>query len=609
MDISGFIFRLKMFNEDIEFFSILIFLLFFPEKTSVLYYLLFAFLIVIFLTRKILVSKNIGSSGFTIFLLTFNIILITTSFFSVYLLNSILFFFDIFLISFYFLFGFHETSGDGKRITNIAYLISFFSFVRILIFFITGSNTFFFKNPILSGVLSGFAILILLYNLMEIFKLHEFVFIVISTIALYISGSKAAFLGVIFFSFIMILIKKKKLIPIFIFLIAVTFIIPNPIGNMFVKSVYNDPYSKNRIDIWFLSAKMFTAFPFTGVGPDNFGEVSQQFNFKQLKGPANYFKVPRSPHNDYLKIVSENGIFGLIFIIMFFFFLFRRILSGSVYDIKKILVLYLLFQSFLFNIIFKTFFFFLFLYLLRSLFPETKKYISNSPILKLSIFFILFITIIAGYIFPYISDSKLNKVKMEIENSVNLINLEQSAKLNPIDARIYYMKSVINFKMFNKNSNPNFFSNALYNLEKAKMFNGYFLNSYLLESDIFLSILKRGIKYTGLKNEILAPLDQYLIYNPFDPFVVLEKASINMKFGDLQQAEKEAVKALEIEPDFISAIYFLQKNFNYYESDYLFSNKVEKIRKKIKGMHFKKGTYLYSIFKIPDEMKKKYLLK
>lgn len=604
MNISRILFQLKMFNEEIELISILIFLLFYPGKTTFLYFLIFGLLITAFLIRNLITSKNIGVSSFTLFLLSFNCIILITSAFSVSILNSLLFFFDIFLISFYYLFRFNEPSGDKKSITNIAYLIALFSLFQSILFIASGNKTFFFNNPILSGIVSGMAVLIFLYNLINHFTIFEFSFLAISIISLYISSSKAAFIGVASLALIMILARKKKLIAIFLTILVFTIAIPNPIRNMFIHSISKDPYSKNRIDIWKLSVKMFKAFPLTGVGPDNFSEVSQQFNFRQTNGPANYFKVPRAPHNDYLKIISENGIPGLIIIILFLIFITRRILSGSLYNIYKILILYILFQAFFFDFIFKTFFFFLFLYLVRGIFPNNKNYISNSPFLKTSILFLLIVTIFIGYILPYNSEKNLLKVKNSKDPSSVLRILDKCKKFNPLDPRIYYVKGLVFYKLFRIDSSSESFSRSLFYLRKSLDMNRYFLDSYLLESDLFLSVMKRGVFYPGLKDEILSPLKKYETLNPFNPFVILEEANIHMKFREFEEAKRCAVKALKIEPEFISAIYFLHKNFNYYGSVSSFRNRVNKIKKKSCKMGTIKVKYLNSLFKVPDEMKR-----
>ncbi len=606
MTITEILFRLKMFNEKMEFMIILFFLLFFPDKTSAAYFLIFSILISFFIFRRIITSGNIGISGFSMGLLIFNILLIITTFTSRYILNSLLFTFDILLVSIYFIARFHETREDISNLRVISYMITLFSLIRLTVFIISGDNTFFFKNPILSGVTSGAAILILLNIIIKKFRIFDFGCLCISAASLYISASKAAFLGVIILSVYMILQKRRKVIFYVLAIILLTVIIPNPVIKMFKHSLSEDPYSANRIDIWKLSLRMFQAFPLTGVGADNFSELSPQFNFKQKKGPANYFKTPRSPHSDYLKIISETGIIGLIFLLFLAFALFKKIFRGDLGDIRKILLLYILFQCLLFNIIFKIFFFFFFLFLIRSLFPENSRFISLTPFINISIFFILVLTILAGYIIPFIAEKKISEAKNASTLDAALKNLQTASIYNPLDAQIHYARAKIYFELFKKSSNIDFFLLTMSDIKKAKNLNRRYAAPYLLESDLFLSIAKRGIMYEGLMDEIIEPLKKHEKFDPFNPFVKLGEADILMRFGKKETAKIMALEALKIEPNFISAIYFLHTNLNFYKTEENFRSKIKKVLQKRKGLNFSPGSYLESLYRIPGKMKEEF---
>ena len=75
---------------------------------------------------------------------------------------------------------------------------------------------------------------------------------------------------------------------------------------MFHYSLTKDPYAFDRINIWKMSIHIFSDHFFTGTGLENFSEGSKQHNFKQKKGPANYFKIPRQSHSDLFKIITND---------------------------------------------------------------------------------------------------------------------------------------------------------------------------------------------------------------------------------------------------------------------------------------------------------------
>ena len=336
MSLSRIIYRLNSVKQEFEFFIILSWILFFPKKGSLFYFLIFAVLIILFSIRNIYFMKNIGESLFFYLLMLFNLLFIISIFFSSYKFKSILLFLDIFLVCIYFVLFFYDKNDEQKYFFLILYLISLFSIINIVnySFSIFEEKNLFFSNPIMQGLISGIGLLIAFYYILKRFNWVFFVLLILNLAGVFISASKAAFIGVVVFSFIMIILKRKKLIPFLIILIILTFIIPNPIKNMFEFSLTKDPYAFNRIDIWKMSINIFKDNFLYGVGLGNFSEVSKKYNFKQIRGPANYFKVPRIPHNDYLKILCETGLFGLIILIVFIFFMFKKIFFSPLFTKK-----------------------------------------------------------------------------------------------------------------------------------------------------------------------------------------------------------------------------------------------------------------------------------
>ena len=83
----------------------------------------------------------------------------------------------------------------------------------------------------------------------------------------------------------------------------------------FSNTAYYETYS--------LSLEMIKTYPWTGIGMNN-------FNFGCLN--VENFKKERCwshPHNFYLQWLTENGIIGFIFFIIYIFFIFNRILQSN----------------------------------------------------------------------------------------------------------------------------------------------------------------------------------------------------------------------------------------------------------------------------------------
>ena len=69
--------------------------------------------------------------------------------------------------------------------------------------------------------------------------------------------------------------------------------------------------STGRIAMWNSSTEMFLDYPFIGVGGGNWKiNISKYGVYKQLKTTGK--KRFQRPHNDYLTVITENGIFGFL---------------------------------------------------------------------------------------------------------------------------------------------------------------------------------------------------------------------------------------------------------------------------------------------------------
>jgi O-antigen ligase len=602
------IYRLGILDYKIEFLAILTWLLFFPlkEKESHFFFLGFAILMGFILLRNIYFMKTVGLSYFSHFLMVFNFILILSIFFSNYLYKSILLLSDIFLVSCYFVLFYYDRRRETDYFHLIAWLISVFSVINLILYVIPFFEQvhIFFISPIHEGIISGIGALILFYYLLKKWDPRFFILLIFNLGGVFVSQSKGAYIGTMIFALLLIMSKKKMLVFIPVLFIILTFIIPNPIRSMFYHSITKDPYALDRINIWEMSLVIFKDHFVTGVGLDNFSEVSRRYNFKQTHGPANYFKVPRIPHNDYLKLMTELGAAGLVLILALFIFLTKKIFSSSLFNPSLILLLYLLFQAFLFNILFDLFFFFIFLFLLKNVL-EQEQYVtfrSFSPGIKFFWSSLLIFVVVVGYLFPYLSNIYIGKSKKN-PHPVRAFNLMKKAGyLNPLDKDVHYFKAVYLYHYFKQTFNLEAFYEALNNLKQAQRLNPYFTDAYRLEFQLHQELLKR-IKYEFMDEEILAPLVKAEVYDPVNPFIKLTKARVYLEFNKPDRAKEEAVKAITLEPEYAAALYFLQRNFNYFRDETTFQKKITKILKKAGQLNSPPGHYLYKLYEIPGEYK------
>lgn len=605
MKMPRLIYRLGLLDPRVEFLSILSWLLFFPAKDSPVYFLVFSSLMVLISLRNIYFMKNLSFSGFSYFLMGFNGLLIFSVFFSLYRFQSILFITDIMLISLYFVLFFLDRGNEDSYFRLTAYLISVLSLVKVIhaVIPFSDSKTIFFSNLIFQGAASGIAVIILFYYLLKKFDWLSLALLVVNVAGVFVSESKGAYICTALLVLTMVLLKKKKLIPVVAVFILLTFVTPNPIKRMFVFSLTKDPYAANRIDMWKMSFDMFKDHFLWGVGPDNFSTAAKRYNFKQTRGPANYYKLPSMPHNDYLKVLTETGTPGLIFLLLLGWVLSRRIFSSSLFNLSKLLILYFLFQAFVFNLIFHIFFFFIFIFLLKNLFERQLTHKSFTLNSKVYCVFLLVFILLVGYWLPFISFRMVEKANkdegMTLVTRFELLN--RAGQLNPLNPMVYYYKALALKGYFKETGNLEAFYSAVDNVTHAQRINPYFIEAYRLESDLYDLLLQKHINYSGLQEEIVASLAKAEEFDPLNPFIKLRKAEVYFNFNRDREAAEAARNALELEPEFAAALYFMQKNFHYFPDEEGFKIKIDTIRQKAERLQVVPGTYLYKLFEIPGE--------
>jgi O-antigen ligase len=590
--------------QEIEFSLLLAWALLFPAKQSYLYFFGFALLLVLFSLKKIFTLKNISFMRFSAFLLLFNLLLIGSAFFSRHPGQSLLFVCDLFLLSLWFFLFDIEKKDVNLYLRLLAYVISVSSLAIVVHFAFQAGRSpqgTIYTNPILQGIVASLAALFFLQALLQRFSKTDMALLAINLGAVIVSASKAAFLGLALFSAAMILARKKKWIFYFFALLLVLALFPNPLRQMVGHSLRQDPYATNRLDIWNMSARMFRAHPWTGVGPDLFGEAAKRFNFPQDKGPSRYGKLPESPHSDYWKIITETGLAGLVFVLLFLFFTIRRAPVPFWPDGPAVLLAYLLLQMLFFNFIFNSFFLLLFLFLLYSFFWRRVIFISPTPAFRIFFSGLLSLIFIIFYLLPLVADQLLQTAAVEKNIVRRFAQLNRAALCSPFDERVPLARAQVLRGYFKASANLEAWEDAREDLHLARKLNRNCSEALVLESGLFMDVLEKKIAYPALAEEILAPLRQAEALEPFNPFLKLRQALVLDQFNRRQEARRLAQAALALEPDYVEALFFLQRSEGPPAGDAVFQKRIAQIQTRAKKMHLKPGSYLYALYRLPEK--------
>jgi len=155
-------------------------------------------------------------------------------------------------------------------------------------------------------------------------------FAVVMAISIFFSLSRGGiisfFAGLLVFSFVIFTkgLSKKKLIPVFLFVLVLTvYLFSLGISPVVERFVRTDVSGEQRFAAWQGTLLAVRDFPLFGSGMGTFQHI---FKVYQPDGLTLYWD---HAHNDYLELLLEAGIIGTLIAAAFFLFLFKIILKAE----------------------------------------------------------------------------------------------------------------------------------------------------------------------------------------------------------------------------------------------------------------------------------------
>jgi len=139
-------------------------------------------------------------------------------------------------------------------------------------------------------------------------------------VSMYLTQSRNVFLAVIIcFVLFGIIINRKFLIYLSVFIVAVLIIIPSGFRQR-ITSIADPkhPSNESRLIMWNVGWQMFKDHPITGVGDNEITEVYKKYKQPEFHGEGSHL------HSNFFMVLATKGIFGIIFYIALFFALFLK---------------------------------------------------------------------------------------------------------------------------------------------------------------------------------------------------------------------------------------------------------------------------------------------
>lgn len=139
-------------------------------------------------------------------------------------------------------------------------------------------------------------------------------------VSMYLTQSRNVFLAVVI-SFILfgIIINRKFLIYLALFIIAVLIIIPSGFRQRITSIVDpKHPSNESRLFMWNTGWQMFKDHPITGVGDNEITQVYKMYRQPEFHGEGSHL------HSNFFMVLATKGIFGILIYIALFFTLFLK---------------------------------------------------------------------------------------------------------------------------------------------------------------------------------------------------------------------------------------------------------------------------------------------
>jgi O-antigen ligase len=526
--------------------------------------------------------------------------------YSAYRYSSLLMVFDLVFIALLY-FSLKITEVDDTIFKIIIYTIiltalvsALWAFIQYFVQHISRAPAWFLDPNYLATLMNSalsFLIALMLFGKFSYQK--RFIAIGLSIIlfcALLITESRGGFISLLLVLFLALFIRNKKWVLIPIILLILIVVIPNPLRNHVIDQWKGDIYAYKRIGIWQMSFRMIADRPLQGFTPGNYNLYAPAYNFPVKEAIAHYGKVARQAHNSLLQWSVEMGAPGIILLLTGLVIILKyalRIIKkrrelpplslGIVFAITAIFV-----QSFFSNNLYNRavmlysgmLIFFLQHHIFSS--PRVRKdsiaykqyivkyKVKNRKVLILSIVFIAAVLFILIIFIPFFaqhqfeqSQNYLLKPHISKEDvTKGSKKLQLAIKLVPVQAYYHKQMADVYGNFFSFSSDLSAFYYAYSSYSRAISINPLESEFYLGRINLYSQLLEKGYRSQDTFNLIENDFKTVIRLRPKNAMAYFDLGQFYFASNRDELAKDMLIRAVELEPNFIAAHYYLMKIYN-----------------------------------------------
>jgi len=526
--------------------------------------------------------------------------------YSVYRYSSMIMVLDlVFLALLYFSLKIIELDHNIFKIIIYTILVTAFvsalcAFVQYFILHVPRPSAWFLDPNYLAALMNIALAFLIALILFEKFSLQKRLIVIGFSIVLFaallFTKSRGGFLSLLVVLFLALFIRNKKWLLIPAILLILIIVIPNPLRNHVVDQWKGDIYAYKRIEIWEMSFRMIADRPLQGFTPGNYNLYAPAYNFPVKEAIAHYGKVPRQAHNSLLQWSIEMGAPGIILLLAGLVIIsiyaqkiiknrreFHPLILGVVLAITTIFV-QSLFSNNLYNraimLYSGIFIFFLQKHIFSSSQVSTnsifyKQYvlkyqIKSSNVFKLSIAFLAAALFILVIFIPFFGQLQFEQSKRYLMKShiskedatKGSKKLHLVIKLVPVQA--YYHKHMADVyrDFFSFSSNLDAFYYAYNSYTRAIKINPVEGEFYIGRINLYSLLLEKGYQSQDAFKMIEGDFKTFIRLRPKNAFAYFDFGKFYLRTNRIELAKEMLIQAVELEPNFIAAHYYLMKTYN-----------------------------------------------
>jgi len=242
-----------------------------------------------------------------------------------------------------------------------------------------------------------------------------------------------------------------------------------------------------RIECWKSALKIFKDHPIFGVGAGNFEVYVEKYGSERLEALTDELNVKtKRAHNDFLEVLSEEGVFGFSLFLLFFGIAIYNSLKNRKEEYLPPVVAYSVISLFSFPVkIIPTAGAFFFSIYLSSKEWRVERWKISNPILYPLFLLTLIISFFGFRVFKeeYMRREAIVKtLKGELHQALFFIN--KAIETNPYESDLYFLRAQIYYKMKRE------FPSAVEDLKKFVKRNPYHGKAYLILSILEYNLMR-----------------------------------------------------------------------------------------------------------------------